>query len=170
MKTLLTQFSIRDLETTSSELVRNAFALHPDLPAANLIEPIISLADAEFLEQLDRVLRAKHFLHVIRLERSKDRKESREAEWLFPEIREAALALPLRIPVGNGKTVARSDMKFADTGRFLKILDTQLRKHKEQQRAAIRTIRRLWPRSERALRMTLVEVDRTKAKNAGLVD
>jgi len=53
----------------------------------------------------------------------------------------------------------------------LKLLDKRHRDRRaeDERRAAITLIRRLWPRSKRARRMTLSEVDLVKARRAGLV-
>jgi hypothetical protein len=171
MEKVLTQRSIGDIARESEELVRNARALYPDLPGANLLEHIIALADPDFLAELHAVLRAKHFLGIDRADRAKNRREELEAEWLTQEIRNAVLTLPLRVPVGDGKTVPRGELRFPDTGRYLKYLDKEARdsKKKDARRSAVKAIRKGWPRAQRARRMTIAEVDTQKAKRAGLI-
>ena len=170
MKTSLSR-AVGEVAEASADLAREVMVLYPELPAANLVEHIVDLAEPEFLAELDAMLRARHFLGVIRAERAKERREQREAEWLFPELREAVCALPLGVPIGGGKVVARGDLRFPDTGRYLKLLDKRHRDRRaeDERRAAITLIRRLWPRSKRARRMTLSEVDLVKARRAGLV-
>jgi hypothetical protein len=172
MKALLTQRSLGDLETASRELADNALVLHPELSTVNLLEHVIALAEPEFLADLDKVLRAKHFLRIIRLQRAQRRSEQCEAQWLFPEIRAAALLLPLRVPIGDGKSLPRGELRFSDTGRYLKVLDKRQRdlRRSDGKRAAIVLIRKLWPRTQRAHRMTLAEVDVVRARRAGLIE
>lgn len=165
MKKSLT-LSIADLEKKSKELVSNARAIYPELPPANLLEHVIELADPDFLAELDGMLRSKHFLRIERAARLQQLQEERRSAWLSPEIRDAALVLPLRVPVGKGQTVSRDELSFPDTTRYLKILDKQDRESRDKnaKRAAIMAIRKLWPRSKRARRnMTLSAVDKLKA-------
>lgn len=88
------------------ELVRNAKALYPDLPSANRLEHVIELADEEFLIELHQMLRAKHFLRTMRIDDAKSRREQRASEWMFPEIRDAALVLGLNVPADLMKKAA----------------------------------------------------------------
>lgn len=170
-KKLLTTLSIGDLERGSVDLISNARALHPDSPAANLLEPIYEMAEPEFLAELDRMLRAKYFLRLMLVDRIKAKREERASAWLTPEIREAALILPLRVPIGGDKEVPRSEMEYADTGRYLKYLDKEARddRRTDKRRLAVKALRKLWPRAQRARRMKLSEVDIVKAKRAGLI-
>jgi|ERR1017187_2875224 hypothetical protein len=170
MKKSLTLLSVGDLKRGSEELVSNAAALHPDLPATALVPHIIELAEPDFLAELDQSLRAAHFLRLIRVRRVAELRERRQAEWLFPEIQRAALTLPLRVPIGEGKTIPRNALHFADMTRYLKMLDKRDKAHHDSspQRDAIKVIRKLWPRSQRASKtITLGEVDVLRAKKAG---
>jgi hypothetical protein len=163
--------SIADLQKDAREAVRNTLLLHPKLPAANLIEHVIEQAGNDLVADIDAALHTRYFLNLIRLERADNRQQAQATEWLFPEIREQALVLPANIPIGDGKKVARNDLHFSDTARYLKLLDQddRDRKKKDPRRAAIKRIRRMWPRSKKARRdMTLAEVDALKAKRAGI--
>lgn len=166
-KKTLTLHSIDELNRESEELVLKAMLLHPDVPFANLAVLAMELADEEFLSDLDKHLRSAYFLRTARLIRARESQAKRESDWLFPEIREAVLKLPARVPIGEGRAIPRGELRFADTTRYLTVLNKQHRqsRNKNAKRIAIMAIRKLWPRSKRASRtLTLAEVDALRAK------
>jgi hypothetical protein len=99
-------------------------AMHQELPAANLLETVFNIADAEFLTELDEILRAKHFLGR-RLRAGEARRRTAGREWLSPEIRPAALTLSAKVPVGNGKAVRRENFEYPHIARYLKVLNQE---------------------------------------------
>lgn len=154
--------SVADLDRESKELVESALALHPDSPAANVLGTVADIADSDFLAELDASLRTKHFLTLIRAVRAREKREQRESMWLSPKIREAAIALPARVPLGGKKAVKREDLEFPHIGLAIKELNRRdLAQHKTNPKiAALEAIAKLWPRAKRARKMRLLEVDR----------
>jgi hypothetical protein len=160
--------STEDLQRTSAELVQNALALHSDLPSVQLAAKIDALAQREFLKELDASLRVAHWLRLVRAERAKRTREKRDAAWTFPGIRDLALSLPLRVPIGDGKTVRRDQLRFEHTNLYLKVLSAQSREQAEKRKSAVLEIQKLWPRAERRPRqMTLAELDSFKSAGNG---
>lgn len=165
-KTKLTR-SLDDLQRESAILARNAIALHPELPAGNLLDVMLEIAEPDFLAELDAMLRGRHLVTAVRTERAKDRRQQQESAWLSPQIRSAAMALPVRVPIGDGKTIPRDKLEYAHLDLYLEVLANQDKARWEQdaKRAAVEQIRKLWPRAKKRPRlMTLAEVDAVKAK------
>jgi hypothetical protein len=68
-------------------LIRNAISLYPDLPAADLIEKLIALADPEFLATLDRQLRTQYLTHMMKTIRARDQREEGASAWSTRRVR-----------------------------------------------------------------------------------
>ncbi len=165
-----------NLRKESLDLARNAMALHPKLPAAQLVGPIIEQAEPAFLDELDKALRSRHFIQAIKTVRSEDRREESVQGWLFPEIRAHAAKLPEMVPTGADKKLPKDKLRFEDLKRYLRVL---IKKDSERQRTrrasnpqivAVKSLMKLWPpRSKKTQGITLAEVDTQIATRAGLV-
>ena len=169
-------FSVDDLKMISRDLVSNARALYPGVPVAHLIGEITSMAEPEFLSQLDAMLHAQHFTQTGRAMRAEECAEERyrqlEADYLFPGIRENVARLPKRVDIGQGKKKDRAALSYEDLKRRLRVLDRRRRKRLETnaEATAIKALMKLWPpRSKKAQGTTLAEVDAMKARQAGLI-
>jgi hypothetical protein len=152
------------------ELVRNTMALFPNLPAANLVQEIVTLAEPDFLAELDQTLRSRYFIRTVKRLRERDRSDESAAAWLFPEIREIAIKLPDLVPVGDGEKVERSKLHYEDLERYLKVLNQKDRERHQKRIAAVKALMELWPpRTKKLQGLTLAEIDANKARIAGLV-
>jgi len=60
---VLTVLSFSDLGLLSRDLITNARLLHPEEPIANLLPEIISMAEQDFLAQLDALLQRSNAVH-----------------------------------------------------------------------------------------------------------
>jgi hypothetical protein len=167
------RLSIGDIQRLSAEFVCNARILYPDLPAVNLVERIIDMAEPEFLAELDGMLRAQHFIRVARMLRSEERRQQSRGDWLFPDIRENIEKLPRKVDVGGGKTKERADLIFEDLKRRLRVLSQKNRARLKDSAevVAIQALMRIWPpRSRKTQGTTLGQVDVMKARKAGLIE
>ncbi len=152
------------------ELIRNVMILHPDLPAANLVEPFIALADAELLIALDEILRAAYVIQTVKKLRARDRRQEAADGWLFPEVRKLAASLPPAVPVGKDETVERAKVVYEDLENYLKVLNKKNRERHKKRIAAVKALMALWPRRTSKTRgTTLADVDELRARRAGLI-
>ena len=136
----------------------------------NLLPTILELAHEDFLAELDSILRVKHFLAAIGTVRASERRAAAESAWLSPQIRELALQLPTRLKLA-GDSVRRAELRYKHLRRWVKVLNQADRdRHKNNLKIlAARNLMKAWPRSAKARRMTLAEVDAMKAQRAGLI-
>lgn len=152
------------------DLIRNADALYPGLPATHFPEKVSELAEAEFLAALDEGLRSQYLIRVTREMRMRDRRHDSGSGWLFPGIRTHAARLPEFVPIGNGETKERGKLNYKDLGRHLKVLRQENRARHQKEIAATVALRQLWPpRTKDTKGYTLDQVDKLKAREAGLI-
>ena len=158
--------SVAEVEKDAEQIAANAIALHPDLPATNLVEKAIGIADEALMAEVDTILRAQYFLRLIRTVRVKGTKDHQQMQWLFSGLRKAVTVLPSRVPIGEGRRKPLSDLNFEDLKRYLKVLNAndKARHVNNTKIVAVKELMKLWPaRNKKNRGLTLKDVDARKA-------
>jgi hypothetical protein len=165
MKTVVEQLSVGQIQAESEDLARNAIALYPDLPAANLVGRCIEMAEAGMLSDLDRLLETKHFLRAIGIVRRQD-KPKPASLFQYAPFQKAASIIPRRLKLKSGEIVTQDKYSFEHLDRIIALRTAALRKKSHQKKEndpvilATKEIMAAWPtRTKKLQGLTLAEVD-----------
>jgi beta-phosphoglucomutase-like phosphatase (HAD superfamily) len=132
---------------------------------------LLRTADGDLRTDLSRLLLIKDFIARIRRLRAQQKRQERDSQLLFPELRGYVAQLPARLPIGDDVLVPSENACYADWQRYLKVLNAKDRdRHNNNKKiVAVKAIIKLWPESRKTRDTTLADVDELKARKAGII-